>query len=292
MTDLQERSSTTAQGNQWTTVIRPKGRWFNISLRELYRYKDLIGLFVRRDFVAIYKQTVLGPLWFVIQPLVTTILFTVIFGNVAGISTDGVPHLLFYFSGTLMWHYFSATLLKISGTFETNASMFGKVYFPRLTVPLSVLVTELITFGIQLAVFVVLCGYFAVQGLIPPPRPSMLVLPLLVLQIAAFSLGVGILVSSMTTRYRDLKYLLSFGIQLWMYGTPIVYPMSIVPDRWRWVFVLNPMSSVTETFRRAYFGVGGMSAAEIGVGVAVTASVLFAGLLLFGRIEKTFMDTV
>jgi lipopolysaccharide transport system permease protein len=292
MKSRQKPSAKGALRAGWTSVIRPKGRWFNISAQELYQYKDLVGLFVRRDFVAIYKQTVLGPLWFVIQPLVTTVLFTVIFGRVAGIPTDGVPHLLFYFSGNLVWHYFSATLVKISATFESNANMFGKVYFPRLTVPLSVLVTELITFAIQLAVFALLWGYFAVKGSVAPPTLSLLFLPLLVLQTAVLSLGVGIVVSSMTTRYRDLKYLLTFGVQLWMYGTPIVYPISIVPERWRWVFIINPMSAVTESFRKACFGIGGMSRPEIGIAVAATVVVLFVGLLLFGRIEKTFTDTV
>jgi lipopolysaccharide transport system permease protein len=228
----------------------------------------------------------------VVQPLLTTVIFTVIFGNVAKISTQDVPHMLFYFSGNLIWHYFSNTLTKIAGTFERNANMFGKVYFPRLTVPVAVLITEVLSFAIQFIVFVVLYAYFFLKGMVRPPSLSMLVLPLLLLQTALFSLGIGILISSMTTKYRDLNYLLSFGTRLWMYATPIVYPMSVVPDRWRWVLLLNPLSAVVESFRRVCFGVGGMSPSEIGLSVLLTVATLFLGLLFFGRIERTFMDTV
>jgi lipopolysaccharide transport system permease protein len=277
---------------EWTTVFKPKGRWLNINLSELLHYKDLIGLFIRRDFVAIYKQTILGPMWFVVQPLVTTVVFTVIFGRVAKLSTEGVPQLLFYFSGNLMWSYFQSTLIKTSSTFDSNASVFGKVYFPRLTVPLSVLIVGFISFAIQFAVFIIMYAYYMFQGLVTPPGWDVLIIPVLLLYVALLSLGVGILVSSLTTRYRDLKYLLSFGTRLWMYATPIVYPLSMVPAEWRWVFILNPMTFVVETFRSVCFGVGGMNVGEIAIGAGIVVGILFAGILVFGRVERTFMDTV
>jgi lipopolysaccharide transport system permease protein len=276
----------------WTSTIKPKTGWFEIDLRELWRCRELIGLFVRRDFVAFYKQTILGPIWFLIQPVLTTVVFTVVFGNIAKISTDGLPHVLFYYSGTIVWSYFAQNLQKTSDTFVANANLFGKVYFPRLTVPISITITNLLTFAIQFSVFVVLLGYFALVG--TPIRLSWyaLTLPLLLLQMAALGLGTGIIISALTTKYRDLRFLVGFGVQLWMYATPVVYPLSTIPIRWRWVFTANPVAPVVENFRFAFLGVGGVSLVHTLVSLAVTLFILLAGILLFNRVEKTFMDTV
>ncbi len=276
----------------WTTVIKPKTGWFDINLRELWRYRDLIMLFVKRDFTAVYKQTILGPLWFVFQPLFSTLVFTVIFGNVARIPTDGVPHALFYLAGIIAWNYFASCLDKTSDTFYANAGMFGKVYFPRLSVPLSIVITNLITLAIQFAVFGAFLLFYYFKGAGISLHWSAVFLPFLILQMAALGLGTGIIVSSLTTRYRDFKYLLSFGIQLWMYASPVVYPLSQVPEKWRTVYLINPMASVIETFKFMFLGVGGVNFGEYSIGLAVTLVLLATGIILFSRIEKTFMDTI
>lgn len=277
---------------QWTTIIRPKTRWFDIDFGELWHYRDLIMLFVRRDFVAIYKQTILGPLWFLLQPLFSTLVFTVIFGYVAKIPTDGIPHLLFYFSGIVSWNYFSNCLTKTSDTFSLNAGIFGKVYFPRLVVPVSVVITNLITFAIQFVLFLFLLVLFYSRGASVKPNMWLAAVPLLILEMAALGLGCGILISSLTTKYRDLAYLVSFGVQLWMYGTPIVYPLSQIPEKWLWVYYINPMAPIVESFRYAFIGAGGVQPSHLGISVIITFSILFFGIVLFSRIEKTFMDTV
>lgn len=279
-------------GEQWTSVIKPKSGWFDINIRELWQYKDLIMLFVRRDFVAVYKQTILGPLWFVFQPLFSTIVFTIIFGKVAKIPTDGIPPLLFYMSGIITWNYFASCLAKTSDTFIGNAGIFGKVYFPRLTVPISVVITNLIGFGIQFVLFLVFLGFFYYQGMKVPLSAWVLFIPVLIIQMAALGLGTGILVSSMTTKYRDLTYLVGFGVSLWMYATPIVYPLSQIPEKWHWIYVINPMASVVEMFRYAFLGAGGMKLWQHGVGMGITVVILIVGIILFSRVEKTFMDTV
>jgi len=284
--------SKTLTTQNWTTVIKPKSGWFDINLRELWRYRDLIMLFVKRDFTAVYKQTILGPLWFVFQPLFSTLVFTVIFGSVAKIPTDGVPHALFYLAGIIAWNYFSSCLSKTSDTFYANAGIFGKVYFPRLSVPLSVVITNLITFAIQFVVFGALLVFFYFKGFAFSLHWSVALLPLLILQMAALGLGAGIIVSSLTTRYRDITYLLSFGIQLWMYASPVVYPLSQVPEKWRAVYLINPMASVIETFKFMFLGVGGVNFGEYAIGLAVTVVLLATGIILFSRIEKTFMDTI
>ena len=282
----------TITNENWTTVIKPKSGWFDIHLRELWRYRDLIMLFVKRDFTAVYKQTILGPLWFIIQPLFSTLVFTVIFGRVAKIPTDGIPHVLFYLAGIVMWNYFSSSLSKTSDTFYANAGMFGKVYFPRLSVPISVVITNLITFAIQFAVFLFLLAYYYLQGMAFSVHWTAVLLPLLIVQMAALGLGTGIIVSSLTTRYRDFVYVVSFGVQLWMYASPVVYPLSQVPGKWRAIYLINPMASVIETFKFMFIGAGGVSVYEYGIGLGVTAVLLFAGIVLFSRTEKTFMDTI
>lgn len=274
-------------------VIRPATGWFDLRLADLWRYRDLIQLFVRRDFVAVYKQTILGPLWYVIQPILTTLVFTVIFGRVARIPTDGVPPTLFYLAGLTVWNYFAGCLNRTSNTFVSNASIFGKVYFPRLTVPISVVISGLISFAIQLLLFLGFLTFYALNGTAIAVNPLLLLaLPLLIIQIAALGLGFGVIVSSLTTKYRDLTFLVTFGVQLWMYATPIVYPSSRIPEKWLWLLSLNPMTPVVELFRYTFLGVGVIHPWQIVQGAVTTLVVLVTGIILFSRVEKSFMDTV
>lgn len=278
--------------NQWTTIIRPKSGWFDVQLTELWQCKDLIMLFVRRDFVVIYKQTILGPLWYLLRPLLTTVIFTIIFGRVAKISTDGLPDVLFYMAGTVVWGYFAECMTMTSNTFTQNAPIFGKIYFPRLSVPISVVISNFIGFALQFLFFLGFLLYFFLKGANIRPTLWIAYTPLLFLQMAALGLGMGIVVSSMTTKYRDLTFLVGFGVQLGMYATPVVYPLSVVPDRWKWLVALNPMASVVETFRRAFLGAGGVSIQQLGISILITLSILIFGIILFSRIEKSFIDTV
>lgn len=277
---------------QWDMVIKPKSGWFDLELAELWRYRDLVGMFVKRDFVTMYKQTILGPLWFIIQPLFTTLVFTIIFGKVAKIPTDDIPPFLFYMSGTVSWAYFATCLSRTSDTFNSNAGIFGKVYFPRLTVPLSTIISGLLQFAIQLLLFLGFYFYFMVQGAPINPKLWIIGLPVLLLQMALLGFGMGILISSMTTKYKDLRFAMGFVIQLWMYATPIVYPLSLVPDWIRPWYVLNPMVSIVESFRYAFLGSGAIQWSYVVISWAVTLVILVAGIVLFSRIEKTFMDTV
>ena len=282
----------TQTNEQWTTVLQPQNGWFDLRVKDLWRYRDLILLFVRRNFVVVYKQTILGPLWFLLQPLFSTLVFTIIFGKIARISTDGLPPVLFYLAGIVTWNYFSACLTMTSDTFVVNAGLFGKVYFPRLAVPVSIVITNLITFGIQFCLFLSFLLYFYVTGSIIKPNVWIALTPLLLLEMAALGLGSGILVSSLTTKYRDLNYVVGFGVQLWMYATPVVYPMSQIPVKWQWLFALNPMAAPVEAFRFAFLGTGAIQGWHFIVSVAVTVFILLIGIILFSRIEKTFMDTV
>jgi lipopolysaccharide transport system permease protein len=258
----------------------------------LWHYRDLILLFVRRDFIAIYKQTILGPLWYLIQPLLTTLVFWVIFDRVARLSTDGLPPVLFYLSGVIVWRYFADCLQKTSNTFLGNARLFGKVYFPRLTVPVSIVISNLISFAIQFALFACFWMYYQKHGAHIELRASIVLLPLLVLQMAALGLGCGIIISSLTTKYRDLAQLVGFGVQLWMFATPVVYPASIVPEKWHWLLSINPMFSILETFRYTLMGVGSINVADSLLSMVMTVFLLAAGVLLFSRVEKNFMDVV
>jgi len=276
----------------WDMVIKPKTGWFDIDLGELWRYRDLIGMFVKRDFVTFYKQTILGPLWYIIQPLMTTLVFTVIFGNFAKIPTDDLPPFLFYLSGNVVWGYFSNTLRQTSDTFNVNASIFGKVYFPRLTVPIAVSITNFAQFFIQLVLFLGFYFYFIWKGTPISPSLWILCVPLLLIQMALLTFGIGIFLSSLTTKYKDLKFAMGFVIQLWMYATPIVYPLSQVPEKYRLVYILNPMVSIVESFRYAFLGSGAIESSYILISWGVTLVFLFVGIVLFSRIEKTFMDTV
>lgn len=277
---------------EWDLEIKPKTGWFDLNLSELWKYRDLLFLFVKRDFVTIYKQTILGPLWYIIQPLFTTIVFTIIFGKVAKIPTDNIPPFLFYMSGNIMWSYFSTCLISTSDTFNANSSIFGKVYFPRLIIPFSVVVVNLLQFAIQFVLFLGFYLYFMDKGAPIHPTAWLAALPILLAQMALLGLGMGILLSSMTTKYKDLKFALSFFVQLWMYATPIVYPLSQVPDWLLPYYVLNPMASVIEGFRYAFLGTSSMQWSYVAISWSVTLIVLFFGVILFSRIEKTFMDTV
>lgn len=285
--------SESADDDHWDLVIRPAGQWWDLQLSEVWRYRDLLWMFVRRDFVAVYKQTVLGPIWFFIQPLLTTIVFTIIFSGVAQISTNGMPPLLFYLAGTIPWNYFSTCLTKTSTTFVSNAAIFGKVYFPRLIVPLSVVASNLIQFAIQFVLFAAVhAWYLTTTSLLSPNWPAIAVLtPILLVLMAALGLGTGIIVSSLTTKYRDMTFLVAFGIQLAMYGTPVIYPMSAIPEKYSWLIRLNPMTAPIESFRAAFLG-GQIPWTDLGMSAIVTLGLLLFGVVHFNKVERTFMDTV
>lgn len=278
--------------DDWDIVITPRRRLLDIGIGSLWRYRDLVALLVKRDFVAFYKQTVLGPLWYLLQPLFMTLVFTVVFGRIARIPTDGLPAPLFYLSGIVLWLYLANCLTQTSQTFTGNVAILGKVYFPRLVIPISVVITNLITFAIHFAVLAALLGYLAWKGAPIAPNGWIIALPLLVLDVALLGLGIGILVSSLTTRYRDLVFVVGFGTQLWMYATPIVYPLSQVPADWQWLAALNPMTAVVETFRYALLGTGTVRGAYLLVSGSITLFVLALGIVMFNRIERTSMDTV
>ena len=283
---------TQAVDENWTTVICPQRGWLDLRLGELWQARELVMLFVWRDFVSAYKQTILGPLWYLIQPLLTTITFTVIFGRIANLPTDGLPQFLFYMAGTVIWGYFAACLTKTSNTFIANAGLFGKVYFPRLTVPLSILISNLVTFAIQLGLFLILLAYFALAGAAIRPNLWVLATPLLVLVMAGLGLGFGIIVSALTTRYRDLQYLVTFGVQLSMYATPVVYPLSTVSGKLRWLILANPMTPIVEGFRYAFLGAGTVDGGHLLYSATFMLVVLLIGILIFNQVERTFMDTV
>lgn len=282
---------TTEQEN-WSLIIRPQRAWWDLRLGELWRYRDLVWLFVWRDFVAYYKQTILGPLWYLIQPILTTVVFTVIFGNIAQLSTDGLPPFLFYLAGNTVWGYFSACLASTSNTFTGNAGLFGKVYFPRLAIPVSVVISNIISFGIRMLVFLGFLLYFIFSGADVNPNWWILLLPALLLIMAGLGLGLGIIVSSLTTKYRDLQQLVTFGVQLLMYGTPVIYPLSSIAGNWRWLILANPMTPVVEVFRLSFLGTSALSPVSLLYSLGFVFVVLLIGVLIFNRVENTFMDTV
>lgn len=284
-------------GNYWTTRIRPKTGWFDIDFKDLWHYKDLVWMLVKRDFTLIYKQTILGPAWVVIQPLLTTLIFTVIFGNVAGLPTDGMPRFMFYMGGNIAWQYFSSCLTITSNTFITNRNLFGKVYFPRLCMPISTVISQLVNFFVQFALFLGFVVYYALQpnSAVQPNLRLILLTPLMLLQLGMLGLGFGIIVSSMTTKYRDLSLLVSFGVHLWMYATPVAYPASLIAERVPSVlgiYMLNPMTPLIELFRSAYLGSPCLYLDYYWLSIGITLLVFVLGVVLFSRVEKTFMDTV
>ena len=274
------------------TVISSQKRLWHVDFKEVWAYKDLIYMYVKRDIVVFYKQTILGPLWFIIQPVLTTIMFLFVFGNLAGISTDGIPGPLFYFSGIMLWNYFADCLNRNSKTFIENQNVFGKVYFPRLVVPLSVTISNLVKLSIQFLVFVAIYIYYAAVGANVHPNWYACLFPLLVIMVGGLSLGFGIIFSSLTTKYRDLTFLLQFGVQLWMYATPVIYPLSTMPADKRWIFYLNPMTSIIETFKYGSVGSGIFSWGWLLYSFIFMAAVLLVGVIIFNRVEKNFMDTV
>lgn len=279
--------------DEWTLIIRPHQKLWSVDFREIWRYRDLISLFVKRNIVVQYKQTILGPLWYIIQPVLTVIMNMIVFGGIAKMSTDGVPQPLFYMAGNICWFYFSDCLNQTSSTFIANQNVFGKVYFPRLVVPISTVISNLVRFGIQVGLFVCLYLYFFFTGSDLHPNWTMALIPLYIVMFAGLGLGFGILISSMTTKYRDLTILFTFVVQLWMYGTPIVYPLSMVPDgHLRTLIMLNPMTSLIEAFKYATIGQGYFSWFAIGYSFLFMCILLVVGIVVFNRIQRSFMDTV
>lgn len=280
------------QKQQWTEIIQPKTALLNIPLKDVWQYRDLLLLLVKRDFVSYYKQTILGPIWFFIQPILTTLIFVVIFGNIAQIGTDGIPMFIFYLSGITLWNYFSDSLNKTSTVFKDNANLFGKVYFPRLILPLSIVVSNLIKLGIQLLLFLCIWLYIIVSADNIQPNWYALTLPLLIIVIGLQALGFGMIISSLTSKYRDLIFLLSFSIQLWMYATPVIYPLSSIPEKYKWFVNANPVTPVIEVFRYGFLGNGEFSTASILYCLFFTIFILATGTVIFNKVEKNFMDTV
>ena len=278
---------------KWDLVIEPRTSLFDLNLKEVWRYRDLMLLFVKRDFIAQYKQTILGPIWHLIQPILTTIMFLLLFGRIAKISTDGMHPILFYLSGITLWTYFSACLTNTSNTFVANAGIFGKVYFPRLVLPFSVIISNLIRLGIQLALLVSMIIYFHFNGYPFEFRLELIYLPFIVLAIAGIALGVGIIISSLTTKYRDFSVLLGFAIQLGMYITPVAYPLSFLEDKpYKWIIILNPLSPLFEAFRYVIFGSGTFTILSLAYSFGFMVVAIFFGVLIFNKVEKSFTDTV
>jgi len=275
--------------------IKPQNSLFDLKLRDTWAYRDLLWLLVRRDFVSFYKQTILGPLWFFIQPIFTTVIFTFIFGNLAGISTDDLPQPLFYMAGITAWNYFADCLTKTSTVFKDNANIFGKVYFPRLIMPLSIVVSNLVRFGVQMLLFFAFMAYYAFTGANFSPNEYMLLFPVIIILMAAQGLGLGMIISAMTTKYRDLAFLVTFGVQLLMYATTVIYPLSTAIKKYpaySWIIEYNPMTAIIETFRYGFLGKGSFSWSMLGYTSGVTFLILLFGIVIFNKVEKSFVDTV
>ncbi len=280
------------ENEDWTEVIGSQTRWFSINWSEIWFYKDLLYMLVKRDFVTFYKQTILGPLWFIFQPVIMTFTYVIIFGNIAGISTDGVPQFLFYLSGITLWSYFSESLNKVSTVFKDNANMFGKVYFPRLIMPMSIVVSGLIKLGIQFGIFlIVLAYYFFFKGNVEPNLWA-LAIPLLIFLLALQSLGLGMIISSLTTKYKDLVFLVTFGIQLFMFVTPVIFPSSILPTNFKFIFELNPLTGIFECFRFGFLGAGAFRTNMLIYSICSAVGIFLLGTLIYNKVEKDFMDTV
>jgi lipopolysaccharide transport system permease protein len=278
---------------KWTLIVKPTSNWFDLHLKDLWRYRDLIMMFVKRDFVSFYKQTILGPIWFFIQPLLTTLMFVVVFGGIARLPTDGIPGVLFYLSSLTVWNYFASCFMKAAGTFIANAGIFGKVYFPRLTVPVSIIISNMLSFLIQFGLFLLFLAYFVIfKGMHLDVNIYILLLPLLIIVMGGFGFGFGIIISSLTTKYRDLSYLVPFGTQLLMYVTPVIYPLSILSGKKRLLVLANPMTSIIEAFRYSFFPRGQFHWMHLAYSGGFMILVVLIGILLFNRVEKTFMDTV
>lgn len=276
----------------WTVEIKPRKNLLDLDLKNIWRYRDLYYMYVKRDIVTVYKQTILGPLWFLIQPIFTTVIYMFVFGGLAGISTDGVPQPLFYMSGIMLWNYFTAAFSVSSNVFTANASIFGKVYFPRLVVPLAGITSNLIKFGIQLLLFIVMYLYFYLQGANLYINSALLLFPFLILLIATHAMSWGLIISALTTKYRDLTQLVGFGIQLLMYATPVIYPMSAAPEKYRDILSLNPLTPIFETFKYSCMGCGSLDWYGLLYSVIFMIITLFLAIIIFNRVERNFMDTV
>jgi len=282
----------TEQSEYWDLVIKGHTSLLDLRFGDLWRYRDLLVMFVKRDFVSFYKQTIFGPLWFFIQPILTTIVFTFVFGNLAGLSTDGLPQFLFYLSGITAWNYFSDCITKTSTVFRDNANIFGKVYFPRLIMPLSIVTSNLVRFGVQLIMLLFMMSYYAFIGADFEITYAIFFFPILIVVMALLGLGLGLIITAMTTKYRDLSFLVTFGVQLLMYGTTVIYPLSAAPEKYKWLIQLNPMTGIIEAFRYGFLGKGTFTFWSVGYPVIFTLIVLFLGIIIFNKTEKTFVDTI
>ncbi len=276
----------------WDKVIKSKSKLIDLKLKQVWEYRDLIGLFVKRDFIIYYKQTILGPLWYLLQPIFSTVMYVLIFGRLAGIGTDGIPQILFYFSGTMLWTYFSTSLIEASKTFSINKEIFSKVYFPRLTVPIATSISFIIKLGIQFVLFAILYIYYFIKGAGLAPSFMILLFPFIVIWLGLLATGIGMIISSITTKYRDIALTIDFLVQLVMYATPVVYPLSEVPESLTWLFYANPVSAPIELFRVCFFGVGSVPLNMALLSIGITVLCLFFGLVLFNRNEKSFVDVI
>ena len=277
---------------QWTEEIKSNNSIFSINFKEVWQYRDLLLMLVKKEYITFYKQTILGPIWFFVQPILTTIIYVLLFGKIAKLSTDGSPQMAFYLSGITLWNYFSECLTKTASVFKDNAAVMGKVYFPRLIMPLSIVVSGLMKFGIQFALFICIILYFTfVKGVIHP-NAWILATPLLLILMASFSLGMGMIFSSLTTKYKDLVFLLTFGIQLLMYATPVVFSNSSIPEEYKWIFIANPLTGIFECFRYGFLGTGSFEPTSLIYSTLTTFTILAIGVVIFNKVEKSFMDTV
>lgn len=279
----------------WDLIIQNKSSLFRLDLHEVWRYRDLLRMYVKRDIITFYKQTILGPMWFFIQPIMTTIMFMFVFGGIAGISTDGVPQAVFYLAGLVCWNYFADCLTKCSDTFNANQQIFGKVYFPRLIVPFSIVISNMVKMGIQLVLFLVVYAYYFIVLGTFEINWTIVLFPVLLLMLASLGLGFGLVISSLTTKYRDLRFLITFGVQLWMYATPVIYPLSVMkqnyPDK-IWFIVANPLTAIIETFKYGFTGVGVFEWNYLLYSFVMSIAVLLLGIIVFNRVQKNFMDVI
>ncbi len=276
---------------QWTETIESEHSLFDLKLKQVWKYKDLVYMFVKRDFVAEFKQTILGPIWFFINPIFTTLVYVVVFGNIAGLSTDGAPKVLFYLAGVTLWNYFSTCLTRTSSVFRDNANIFGKVYFPRLVMPLTIVLSNLMKFGVQFLLFLGFLFYYMFKGEVQP-NIWILATPMIIILMAAFALGTGMIFSSLTTKYRDLQMLLGFGISLFMYATPVIYPLSSLTGIWKKLALYNPLTGIFECFKYGWLGVGDFTTGMLLTSTIIIFSILAIGTLIFTKVEKNFMDSV
>jgi lipopolysaccharide transport system permease protein len=277
---------------QWTEEIKSNDSLFFINFREVWQYRDLLFMLVKKEYITFYKQTILGPIWFFLQPILTTVIYVLLFGQIAKLSTDGSPQIAFYLAGITLWNYFSECLTKTSSVFRDNAAVMGKVYFPRLIMPLSIVVSGLMKFAIQFGLFICVILYFTFAEELIHPNAWVLATPFLLLLMASFSLGTGMIFSSLTTKYKDLMFLLTFGIQLLMYATPVVYSIASIPEKYKWILNANPLTGIFECFRYGFLGSGSFEPSSLIMSTIITAIILVVGIVIFNKVEKSFMDTV